>query len=91
MEKAEVPASKIYTVADIAADPHFQAREMIREIALHDGFKLKVPGVVPKLSATPGGFEHGGPALGEHTDAVLRSLGYDAERIAALRTTRIVA
>jgi crotonobetainyl-CoA:carnitine CoA-transferase CaiB-like acyl-CoA transferase len=91
MEKAEVPASKIYTVADIAADPHFIAREMIREISLHDGFKLKVPGVVPKLSVTPGGFEHGGPALGEHTDAVLRSLGYDDERIAALRTARIVA
>jgi crotonobetainyl-CoA:carnitine CoA-transferase CaiB-like acyl-CoA transferase len=91
MEKAEVPASKIYTIADIAADPHFHAREMLREITLRDGFKLKVPGVVPKLSATPGGFAGGGPALGEHTDAVLRSLGYDDERIAALRTARIVA
>ena len=91
MEKAEVPASKIYTVADIAADPHFIAREMIREIALRDGFKLKVPGIVPKLSATPGGFAGGGPALGEHTDAVLRSLDYDDERIAKLRAARIVA
>jgi crotonobetainyl-CoA:carnitine CoA-transferase CaiB-like acyl-CoA transferase len=91
MERAEVPASKIYTVADIASDPHFAARQMIREIALHDGFKLKVPGIVPKLSATPGGFERGGPALGEHTDAVLRSLGYDDKRIAMLRTARIVA
>ena len=91
MEKAEVPVSKIYTVADIASDPHFAARQMIREIALSDGFKLKVPGVVPKLSATPGGFERGGPALGEHTDAVLRSLGYDDTRIAMLRTARIVA
>jgi crotonobetainyl-CoA:carnitine CoA-transferase CaiB-like acyl-CoA transferase len=91
MEKAQVPASKIYTVADIAADPHFIAREMIREIALHDGFRLKVPGVVPKLSETPGGFERGGPALGQHTDAVLRSLGYDDERIATLRTAGIVA
>ncbi len=91
MEKAEVPASKIYTVADIATDPHFKAREMIREIALHDGFKLKVPGIVPKLSATPGGFERGGPALGEHTDSVLRSLGYDDERIAKLRSALVVA
>ena len=91
MEAAEVPASKIYTVADIAADPHFKAREMIREIVLTDGLKLKVPGIVPKLSATPGGFERGGPALGEHTDAVLRTLGYDNERIAKLRTLRIVA
>ena len=91
MEAAEVPASKIYTVADIAADPHFKAREMIREIVLTGGLKLKVPGIVPKLSATPGGFERGGPALGEHTDAVLRTLGYDDERIAKLRTLRIVA
>ncbi|MEO8344215.1 MAG: CaiB/BaiF CoA-transferase family protein [Betaproteobacteria bacterium] len=91
MERADVPASKIYTVADIAADPHFAAREMIREITLRDGSTLKVPGVVPKLSATPGGFEHGGPALGEHTDAVLRSLGFDDASIARLRTARVVA
>jgi len=91
MEAAQVPASKIYTVADIAADPHFAAREMIREIALADGSTLKVPGIVPKLSATPGGFAAGGPALGEHTDAVLRSLGYDDQRIAMLRTSGTVA
>ncbi len=91
MEAAQVPASKIYTVADIAADPHFAAREMIREIALADGSRLKVPGIVPKLSATPGGFEAGGPALGEHTDAILRSLGYDDLRIATLRKSGTVA
>ena len=91
MEAAQVPASKIYTVADIATDPHFAAREMIREIALADGSRLKVPGIVPKLSATPGGFAAGGPALGEHTDAVLRSLGYDDERIATLRKSGTVA
>ncbi len=91
METAHVPASKIYTVADIAADPHFAAREMIREVVLADGSRLKVPGIVPKLSATPGGFAAGGPALGEHTDAVLRSLGYDDQRIAALRASGTVA
>ena len=91
MERAQVPASKIYTVADIVADPHFAAREMIREIALADGSRLKVPGIVPKLSATPGGFTAGGPALGQHTDAVLRSLGYDDQRIATLRKSGTVA
>lgn len=91
METAHVPASKIYTVADIATDPHFAAREMIREVVLADGSRLKVPGIVPKLSATPGGFAAGGPALGEHTDAVLRSLGYDDQRIAALRASGTVA
>ena len=90
MDDAEVPASKIYTIADIAADPHYAARAMIRQIALADGSTLNVPGVVPKLSATPGGFEGGGPALGEHTDEVLRSLGYDESALATLRARNIV-
>jgi crotonobetainyl-CoA:carnitine CoA-transferase CaiB-like acyl-CoA transferase len=91
MAAAEVPASKICTIADIAADPHYAAREMIRQVRLSDGATLKVPGVVPKLSATPGDFAGGGPALGEHTDAVLRELGYDDAAIADLRARRVVA
>jgi len=91
MDDAEVPASKIYTIADIAADPHYAARAMIREIALPDGSALKVPGVVPRLSATPGGFAGGGPALGEHTDLVLQALGYDALAITDLRARKVIA
>jgi len=90
MEAADVPASKIYTIRDIVADAQYQAREMIRDIRLVDGSALKVPGVVPKLSATPGGFEGGGPALGEHTDEILREIDYDAAAIAALRARGIV-
>ena len=90
MEAADVPASKIYTIRDIVADAQYQAREMIRDIRLADGSALKVPGVVPKLSATPGGFDGGGPALGEHTDEVLREIDYDAAMIAALRARGIV-
>ncbi len=90
LETAEVPASKIYSIADIAADPHYAAREMIRQIRLSDGATLKVPGVVPKLSATPGDFDGGGPALGEHTDEVLRDLGYDAAAIADLRRRGVI-
>jgi crotonobetainyl-CoA:carnitine CoA-transferase CaiB-like acyl-CoA transferase len=90
MEAADVPASKIYTIRDIVADAQYQAREMIRDIRLADGSALKVPGVVPKLSATPGGFDGGGPALGEHTDEVLREIDYDAATIAALRARGIV-
>jgi crotonobetainyl-CoA:carnitine CoA-transferase CaiB-like acyl-CoA transferase len=90
LEAAAVPASKIYSIADIVADPHYAARAMIRQIRLTDGTTLKVPGVVPKLSATPGDFDGGGPALGEHTDAVLRELGYDDATIADLRHRRVI-
>ncbi|HET6801080.1 MAG TPA: CaiB/BaiF CoA-transferase family protein [Casimicrobiaceae bacterium] len=90
LQAADVPASKIYTIRDIVDDAQYKAREMIREIELADGSRLKVPGVVPKLSATPGGFDGGGPALGEHTDDVLREIGYDAAAIDALRTRGIV-
>ena len=90
MEAAEVPASRIFSIADIVADPHYAAREMIRTIALPGGRQLKVPGVVPRLSATPGDFAGGGPALGEHSDQVLGELGYDAAAIAAFRARGIV-
>jgi crotonobetainyl-CoA:carnitine CoA-transferase CaiB-like acyl-CoA transferase len=90
LEAAEVPASKIYSIADIVADPHYAARRMIRQIRLADGAALKVPGVVPKLSATPGDFDGGGPTLGQHTDAVLAELGLDAAAIADLRRRGLI-
>jgi len=90
MTAADVPASKIYDIRDIVADAHYQARGMIREIELGEGETLKVPGVVPKLSATPGDFDGGGPALGAHTDEVLRELGFDDVRIAQLRERGII-
>ena len=90
MEKAEVPAGRIYTAADIAADPHYAARGMIQEIVAGDGERLKVPGVVPKLSGTPGALRTPAPKLGEHTDEILNSLGYTADQISALKGKKIV-
>jgi len=90
MEKAEVPAGRIYSAADIAADPHFAARGMIQEVIAGDGEPLKVPGIVPKLSATPGALRSPAPGLGEHTDQVLRDLGYGQEAILELRRGKII-
>jgi formyl-CoA transferase len=67
------------------ADPQFLAREMLIQARLPDGRACRMPGIVPKLSQTPGSADTIGPELGAHTDAVLAGLGYAAERIAALR------
>jgi len=75
LQAASVPVGRIYTVADIAADPHYRARGMIERIVTAAGLALDVPGIVPKLSATPGAIRTPAPALGEHTDAVLRAAG----------------
>lgn len=85
LEAADVPAGRIYSVADIVADPHYQARDMILRQTLPDGVEVAMPGIVPKLSATPGAVRWQGPALGEHTDAVLAQLGMTADDIARLR------
>ena len=90
MEKAEVPAGRIYTAADIAADPHYAARGMIQDIVAGDGEPLKVPGVIPKLSATPGAIRSPAPKLGEHTEQVLGSIGLSSEDISRLREKRII-
>jgi crotonobetainyl-CoA:carnitine CoA-transferase CaiB-like acyl-CoA transferase len=70
LEAAKVPAGRIYSVADIAADPHYNAREMIVETRTADGTPLRVPGVVPKLSLTPGRIATPAPRLGEHTESI---------------------
>src|SRR5688572_13711703 len=90
MEKAQVPAGRIYTAADIAADPHYAARGMIEDIVAGDGEPLKVPGVVPKLSATPGAIRSAAPKLGEHTEEVLRQLGFSSTDISNLRQQGVV-
>jgi formyl-CoA transferase len=88
---AEVPVGKVYTAADIAADPHYQARDMLLEQTTREGRRLTVPGVVPKLLGTPGRLRRPAPRLGEDSDAVLAELGLSPEQIADLRERGIVA
>ena len=83
--RAEVPASRIYSAEDMFADPQFLAREMFLSARLPDGKPFRMPGIVPKLSATPGDVQWTGPALGEHNAQVLGELGYGTEQIAALK------
>jgi crotonobetainyl-CoA:carnitine CoA-transferase CaiB-like acyl-CoA transferase len=82
LDAADVPAGRIYSAADIVADPHYRARGMLLETTLPDGQPITLPGIVPKLSATPGRMHWTGPALGEHTDQVLATLGMTAAAIA---------
>ena len=84
LERASVPAGKIYTVADIAADPHYAARGMLQQVTMSHGSTMAVPGFVPKLSLTPASHRRDAPTLGQDTDAVLREVGLSQEQIAQL-------
>ena len=90
LEGAEIPAGRIYSAADIVADPHYQAREMLLDTTLPDGATLKMPGIVPKLSATPGQVNWQGPTLGQHTDGLLAELGLSEADIQRLRKAGVV-
>jgi formyl-CoA transferase len=85
LEQADVPCGRIYSIADIARDAQYAARGMIEKARLEGGEEVLLPGIVPKLSRSPGKTRWTGPRLGEHTAEVLRELGYDEERQGALR------
>ena len=74
LNAASVPVGRIYTAADIALDPHYEARDMLLNVTTPDGLTVQVPGIVPKLSATPGAITRRAPSLGEDTEAVLSRL-----------------
>ena len=90
LDQAAVPAGRIYTVEDIAADPHYLARGMLAEVTMSDGSILKVPGMVPKLSRTPGQHRRNAPSLGQDTNAVLLDLGITEDQISEMRKRGIV-
>jgi formyl-CoA transferase len=90
LDQAAVPAGRIYTVEDIAADPHYLARGMLAEVTMSDGSILKVPGMVPKLSRTPGQHRRNAPSLGQDTNAVLLDLGITEDQISEMKKRGIV-
>jgi len=90
LERAETPSGRIYSIADIAKDLHYQARGMIERHRLGDR-ELLLPGVVPRLSETPGGTRWIGPRLGQHTNEVLGALGYDDAAVERLRASGAIA
>ena len=90
LDQASVPAGRIYTVADIAADPHYKARGMLQDVQMDDGTVLTVPGIIPKLSRTPGRHGRNAPSIGQDTDTVLQGMGLSAEQIQSLKNQGIV-
>lgn len=77
LNTAKVPSGRSYNAADIAHDPHYRERNMILRTTLPDGSPIEVPGIIPKLSTTPGQIDRVAPKLGEHTDEILQELGLD--------------
>lgn len=90
MTRARVPAGRVYSARDIAEDPHYAARGMIEEIETRDGLKLKVPGIVPIMSETPGSIRTTAPGLGEDTCDVLLRLGFTPDEIDALKAEGVI-
>lgn len=90
LEQARVPAGPIYSVKDMFADPHFQARGMFEQVEI-DGKPLKIPAILPRLADTPGRTDWPGPSLGSHTDEVLRALLQTSDQeLAELKTKGII-
>jgi len=89
-EKAEVTVGPVYDASEIPDDPHIRGREVLVELPDPDIGTLPMHNVFPRLSRTPGAIRTPAPSLGQHTEELLTSLGLDAERIAALRSRKIV-
>lgn len=85
MDEQGIPAGPIYNIEDIANDEHYKARDMLQTVTLPDGEKVLVPGIVPKLSETPGGIEWIGPKLGQHNEEILGKLNAGNKKDEVLR------
>jgi formyl-CoA transferase len=85
-----VPVSPVNSIADIFEDPHYAAREMLVEVDHPKLGRMRVPGVIPKFSDTPGAVRRAGPTLGEHNSDVYAEIGLTAEDLAALEEKGVI-
>jgi crotonobetainyl-CoA:carnitine CoA-transferase CaiB-like acyl-CoA transferase len=91
LKQADIPHSPIMSMADIYDDPHYAARNMLLDVPVEGLGTFTQPGVIPKLSLTPGQVTHSGAQMGAHTDEILSGLlGMSAGEIAALRAEKVI-
>jgi len=91
LKQAGVPSGRIYSIKDIAGDPHYRARQAITSVTSARGVEVEMPAIFPVLSDNPGKIAARAPTLGEHTDAVLSDAGFDAATLADLRKRGVLA
>jgi Predicted acyl-CoA transferases/carnitine dehydratase len=91
LKQADVPSGRIYSIREIASDPHYHARQAITRVRAASGIEVDMPAIFPKLSETPGGIQARAPRLGEHTDDILMKAGFDSDTLADLRARGILA
>ncbi len=90
LQSSRVPGGRIYTAKDIAEDPQYRARGMVQRVTTRDGWEVDLPGIVPKLSETPGAIRQAAPHLGGDTATVLGDLGFSQEQLAALAAKGVI-
>ena len=91
LKTADIPHSPIMSMADVFTDPHYRARQMLIDVPAEGLGTLPQPGVIPKLSLTPGHVDHAGAALGRHTDEILSGLlGMSTDEVARLRKEKVI-
>ena len=90
LDKSEVGFSPIHDIADVFADPHLRDREAIVSVPDSELGSVRMQGVVPRFSATPCSVRHAGPALGEHTESILRELGISEGALSELRARHVI-
>jgi formyl-CoA transferase len=90
LHEQRIPAGRVYDIEDIFNDPHYKARDMLIDGELEDGTAVTLPGILPKLSKTPGKVSRRAPTLGQDTKDVLSELGLSAEELLELRNKGVI-